>query len=468
MTKSNAIKLAACIALAVVLWFIPPLAGIDPQAWHLFAIFAPTIVGFVLKPLPIGVLTFIALSLSILTGTLEPSQALGGFANGVVWLIVAAFLFARAMVISGLGHRIAYMLMRNFGRTSLRLAYALSLSDVAVSPVIPSNTARGGGIFYPIVQSTAEVFDSYPDKSRRKIGAFLTQAVFQTDITASALTVTAVAGNALMLSFAADIAGLDISWGKWFLVALLPAVVSIALTPWIVHKIYPPELKETPEARTFAETRLKDLGPMATREKVLLAILAIAIIGWATTPFTGFNATAIAMAAVCAMLVFNVLKWKDVIQESTAWDAMIWMGGILSLATALADLEFFAPISTWASDQFQSVPWPLTLLLLIVIYVLTTYGFASGVAHITAMYPVFLTIAIAAGAPALLSAFTLAFAQSLSQGVTHYASGPAAVFFGGGYVEQREWWRVGGIMAVIQLVIWGVLGLVWWKVIGIW
>ncbi|MDU0348865.1 DASS family sodium-coupled anion symporter [Actinomyces sp. MRS3W] len=468
MTTSRLGKLLACVAIGIILWFIPAPGSIDPVAWHVFAIFVPTIVGFMLKPLPTGVLTLIALTVSILTGTLDVKTAMSGYSASVVWLIVAAFLFARAMMVTRLGHRIAYMLIRSFGRTPLRLAYALAISDVIVSPVVPSNTARAGGIFYPIIRSTADVFDSRPGPTSRRLGAFLIQAVFQTDITASALTVTAVAGNALIVSFASEVAGVNLSWGGWLGAALLPAVVSIVATPWLVYRIYPPELTDTTQARALAQRNLDDMGPLTTKEKWLLGIFIFAILGWATAPLTGFNATAIALAALCAMLIVDVMNWKDIIGESAAWDAMLWMGGILSLATALSDLGFFDALSSWAGDALSGIAWPTTLILLCVVYMLTTYGFASGVAHITAMYPVFLAVATAAGAPVMLSVYVLAFVSSLQQGLTHYSSGPAAVFFGGGYVDQRTWWRLGAVMLLIQVVIYAVVGLPYWKVIGLW
>lgn len=75
-------------------------------------------------------------------------QALGGYAEANVWLIVAAVFFSRGIINSGLGKRIAYTLIRAFGTSSLKLAYALACTDLIISPATPSNTARGGGIIF--------------------------------------------------------------------------------------------------------------------------------------------------------------------------------------------------------------------------------------------------------------------------------------------------------------------------------
>jgi len=109
----------------------------------------------------------------------------------------------------------------------------------------------------------------------------------------------------------------------------------------------------------------------------------------------------------------------------------------------------------------------VALAVVTLIYVYSTYAFASGVAHITAMYPVFLTVAVTAGAPPVLAALWLAYCSGLYQGLTHYASGPSAIFFAGGYVDQGTWWRIGFLVMLLNLLIWGTIGSLWWKVLGL-
>ncbi|WP_373430501.1 anion permease [Streptomyces achromogenes] len=58
--------------------------------------------------------------------------------------------------------------------------------------------------------------------------------------------------------------------------------------------------------------------------------------------------------------------------------------------------------------------------------------------------------------------------SSLYGGLTHYASGPAPVLFGAGYVTLAEWWRTGLIAAGANLVIWMGVGALGLKVLGHW
>ena len=104
---------------------------------------------------------------------------------------------------------------------------------------------------------------------------------------------------------------------------------------------------------------------------------------------------------------------------------------------------------------------------MVIAYTYLHYVFASMTAHIVALYAAFLTLAVSAGAPALLSALVLAFFSNLYACLTHYGDGAAPIFFGSGYIELKDWWRIGFLLSVIHLVVWLGVGLIWWKVIGV-
>jgi DASS family divalent anion:Na+ symporter len=105
---------------------------------------------------------------------------------------------------------------------------------------------------------------------------------------------------------------------------------------------------------------------------------------------------------------------------------------------------------------------------LLLIYLYSHYAFASMTAHVTAFFPAFFALALAVGAPPLLAALSLGFFSNLNAAMTHYATGPAPIIFGAGYVSQGEWWRIGFLMSLLHCLVWLPLGFAWWKVIGLW
>ena len=83
------------------------------------ALFAATILCILLDALPILTAAILALAIAVLTGTLAPAQAYQGFSQGVLLLIVAAFLIARCVINSGLGRRIGHLVVARFGAADL-------------------------------------------------------------------------------------------------------------------------------------------------------------------------------------------------------------------------------------------------------------------------------------------------------------------------------------------------------------
>lgn len=169
------------IAIGLLLNFaVPKPHQLSKKAWQLLAIFLTTITGLVLGPLPVGAWAVTCLTIVVITKTLTFAAAFSAFTNEVIWLIVASFFFSRGFVKTGLGERLAMIFVRWLGKSTLGLSYGLVLSEAAISPAMPSTTARAGGIFLPIIKSLAEASDSRPkDESSRKLGAFLVQSQLQ-------------------------------------------------------------------------------------------------------------------------------------------------------------------------------------------------------------------------------------------------------------------------------------------------
>ncbi|MDR7866171.1 MAG: anion permease [Sporomusaceae bacterium] len=456
------------VAVGVIIWFLPVPAGLKLPAWHLFAIFVATIIGFILQPLPIGAVAFISLGLAGLLGVLKPAEILTGFGNTTMWLIVSAFLFAKGFVKTGLGRRIAYKIMAAIGDSSLKLAYAMALSDLVVSPATPSNTARGGGILYPIVRSLSSAFGSEPGETSRKIGAYLMKSTFQCNTITSAMFLTSVAPNSLVAALALQTSKVSISWGTWALAGVLPGLIALAIAPYVIYKLYPPEITKTPEAKVIANQELEKMGPTTWGEKVVAGTFILALLLWSTSSFTKIDATVSAIVCVGIMLLGQAIEWKDVLEEKGAWDTLVWMGGLISLAGALDKVGFIGWFAKLIGGSLTGFSWEAALGILLLVYMYSHYAFASLSAHVTAMYAAFLAVAVAAGAPPFLAAMSLGVISALFGGLTHYATGPAPIFFGAGYISQGDWWKIGFIVSVINLIIFIGFGSMWWKIAGLW
>ncbi|GAA5102140.1 DASS family sodium-coupled anion symporter [Wohlfahrtiimonas larvae] len=475
------------IGLVLLIWFIIPTPeGVSENAWQLLALFVGTIAAIIGKALPIGAVSVVAISLVALTGVTHPGDAkaalgdaLSGFSNDLIWLIGISIMCSMSLTKTGLGARIGYFLIALFGKRTIGVAYALAFAETALAPITPSNTARGGGIIHPIMRSIADSFDSKGDTdSRTKIGRYLALVNYNTNPITSAMFITATAPNPLIVSliYAGTNSEFHLSWGMWAVAAFVPAIISLLVMPWVIYFIYPPEIKKTPNAPTFAKERLKELGPLTLPEVITLGVFLLLLLMWAGVPAMilgdafSINPTTAAFVGLSILLLTGVLEWDEVLKNKGAWDTIMWFAALVMMASFLGKLGLVSWLAQTVGTGIGSLGlgWILGMLILVLIYVYTHYFFASTTAHITAMFAAFFAAGIALGAPPMLLGLTLAFSSSLMMSLTHYGTGTAPIIFGSGYTTLGEWWKVGFVMSVINLAIWFYIGGAWWKALGYW
>ena len=457
---------AVVVVLGVGIWFLPHPEPVTAQAWHLFAIFITAIVAVIVNALPILVAAILALSATALTHTLEPDQAYAGFSEGFILLIVAAFMVARGVVNSGFGQRIALLLISRFGQSTLRLGYCLAVADAIIAPAFPSNTARGA-VLYPIAYSLSVDSGSRPDDgTRRRLGSFLMMLGIVSLTISSALWLTAMAANPAGARLAEEF-GLKISFGSWFLAALAPSLAALVIIPYVLYKIFPPDLKATPDAPGAAADRLAAMGPMSPAEWITGSVFFLMVTGWALSSRLGIDATAIAFLGLGVLMVTGVYRMEDLRSEGEALGILIWFSVLYTLSTALNQLGFMTYLGDLMANQLEGLSWPVVYAALVCLYVLIHYLFVSQSAQLLALFGIFMGVATNAGVPAALMAFMLLFATNFFAAITPQASSANVIFIGSEYITQREVYRVGGLITLANLVVFMVVGTPWILFLGL-
>jgi len=334
-----------------------------------------------------------------------------------------------------------------------------------LAPVIPAMTARAGGVVFPILKGLANVFTGHSHDPR--MGAFLTIVTFQGCVITSGMFLTAMAGNPLISGLVKDL-GIHLTWSSWFMAAIVPGLVSLAIVPYVMYKLFPPTIRQTPHAKEMAEQRLRDMGPMKPQEWIMLGVFALLLALWVFGSFFGMKATVAAMVGLVILFTTGILQWRDALEESSAWDTFIWFSTLVTLACYLNTLGVTGWFSQIVVSHVQGMNWILGFSIIALIYMYSHYFFASTVAHIGAMYMPLLLVAVALGTPPELAALALAFFSNLCGGLTQYGCGPAPILFGSGFVSVKEWWKAGFVSSVINVVVWLVVGGAWWKILGMW
>ena len=460
-------RLALVVCVGLLIWAVPCPDAVDPRAWRLLAIFVATVAGIIVKPLPMGAMAIVGIAAALATRTLTLTEALSGFGNGTVWLVVTAFFIAAGFIKTGLGTRIAYVAITLFGRSTLGLGYSLVATDLILAPSMPSNTARAGGVIFPILQSLAKTTREADPTHGHHTCAFLTLTAYNGTVITSAMFLTAMAANPISAQLASD-QGISITWGMWALAAVVPGVVSLIVVPLVIYRLLPRSVVKTPDAPAVARKALATMGSVKRSEKLMATISIVLLIAWIAGPAIGVETTTAALIAIAALLLTGVLTWDEISGNHEAWNTFIWFAALVMMATFLGRLGLIA----WFTEQVGTVVdgsgWVPGFLGLILVYFYSHYFFASNTAHVSAMYAPILAVALALGAPPLLAALVLAFFSNLFASLTHYGTAPAPILFGSGHVSLGAWWRVGAVVSVVNIAIWLGIGSAWWKVLGLW
>lgn len=459
--------------VGIGLALMPAPEGLSADAWHYFALFAAVITGVMTEPVPGAVLGLagvaIAATLGLVGDTPAESRAwaLSGFANGTVWLIFAAYMFTLGYSKTGLGRRIALHLIRLMGRRTLGLGYAIALADLSVAPFTPSATARTGGTIFPIIRNIPELFGSYPDETARKIGSYLLYTALAASMVTSSMFITALAPNALAISLVDSTIGVTIGWTQWFRGFAPIGFTLLAIVPVFVYVIYPPEIKDVPDAPRWAVDQLREMGSISRNEITMLVLVVGALSMWIGAS-RYVDPAIVAILVVVLMVMLRIVPWGDMIGHGQAWNVLAWFATLVTMAGGLAETGFVDWLGLVIAPMFSGLALYPTIIGLIFTFYFLHYFFASITAHTAALLPVFLGIAVAIpGVSPLGWALLLGYPLGLMGIVTSYGSGQAAVYYGSGYFTRRDFWALGFAMGLLFITVYAAMIVPWLAFLGV-
>lgn len=458
------------VAVGLVICLLPTPPGLAPHAWRFFGLFAGVVAALVLEPVPPAATGVIAITLGSLLapwtlfGPADIAKpgfkiasetvkwAFSGFSSNTVWLVGGAFIFALGYERTGLGRRIALLLVRALGKNSLALGYAATLSDAILAPFTPSNTARSAGTMYPIMVQIPPIFDSTPnDPSSRRIGGYLMWTTFAASCVTSSLFMTGCAPNFLAIDFIRKIAHVEITYGRWFMAAATFCVPLLLALPLIGYLVYPPTVRQSPEIPVWANEQLREIGPMRLEEWLLSAFVLLAITLWV---FAGdyIDGAIVAFLVVSLMLVFRVVSWGDIARDHAAWTTIVLLATLVAMAEGLSRTGFVKWFAEFVAAHIGGFPPTVALAILVAVYFFAHYFFSSLTAHTTAMMPIVLGVGI--NLPGLRPeklAMALALTTGIMGVISPYATGAALPYYNSGYITSADFWRNGTIYGFIFL-----------------
>ncbi|RAO78562.1 DASS family sodium-coupled anion symporter [Methanothermobacter tenebrarum] len=438
-SRKNYFYLLISILLALIVYLIP-LPGIGSSGHAALSLLVFAVSMWISEVVPLAVTSMIILFIQPLMGIQSFEDAVIGFANPIIFLIIGGFIMANAIRESGLALRLTYTLLSKLGISPKRTLFVSIFSTGLLSAWIENVVAFA--MLLPVIKEIIDLMGC--ENAKNGESNFAKSMVLGASFGSLAGGLATEIGTAPNLMAAAYT---KIPFLNWMIFGF-PLSIILMLIVWkILLRIFPPEVHDT--RNKTVDDKLDLLGPMKRNEKITLLILFFAIVLWVTAGWTGIDSYSVALIAGVLFLFTGVISWRDA-QKNIDWGLIIFFGGALSLGSALLNTG----AAKWLIKDIivaLGSPSPLIITLVLIVLAVSITQVMSNIALAAILVPLSVTLAHTQHLPVGIYAVPVAIACSLSF-MLPTADPTVAMAHGTGFVKLRDIPRSG-----IPIIISGII-----------
>ncbi|AJC22260.1 DASS family sodium-coupled anion symporter [Pandoraea pulmonicola] len=449
-------RMLAILAFAVVVWIT------EAVSYEASAIIITSLMAFLVGTAPT------VQDPSVEYGTSRAiSMALAGFSNSALALVAGALFIAAAMTLTGLDRRIALVTLSRIGTSTRRVMVGAIAVTILLSLVVPSATARSACVV-PIMMGVIAAFGV--DK-RSNIAAGIMIIVAQATSIWNIGIQTAAAQNLLTVGFMDKMLGSRITWAEWLVAGAPWAVIMSVILVVLVLRMMPPEADAIAGGKEAVEAQLREMGPMTSAQKRLLAVSIGLLLFWATEgKLHRFDTTSVTYVGLVALMLprFGVMTWKEV-QSRIPWGTVIVFGVGISLGTALLTTQAGQWLGNHvvAATGLDSLPTLWVFAILAAFLVLIHLGFASATALTSAMLPILISVLQTLPGDFNRLGMTMLLGFTVSFGFILPINAPQnMVCLGTDTFTAKQFARVGIVVTIIGYAMLLLFGATYWRWLG--
>ena len=174
----------------------------------------------------------------------------------------------------------------------------------------------------------------------------------------------------------------------------------------------------------------------------------------------GVDNASIALLGLAVLMLGGVFTLADLHKSGDALETVVWFAILDTMSTELNRLGFMSYLGDLMAGGLEGLAWPALYVCLVLTYVAIHYLFVSQTAHMMALFGVFLSIAIPQ-VPAPLIAMMLLLATNFFSVMTPQGASTNVLFAGSGYITSREIYKYGGLVTLVNLLIYLFIGTPW-------
>ncbi|MDY9923654.1 DASS family sodium-coupled anion symporter [Methanobacterium sp.] len=432
----------AIIAFIVIM--LIPMNGLSYPGHAAIALLVFAVIMWATEAVHLAVTSLIILFVQPIIGVESFNDAVIGFANPIIFLMIGGFIIAEAIRKSGLATRLTYSMLNKFGTSPDRSLFVAVFSTGILSAWIENVVAFA--MLLPIVKEIIPLMGvDDPEKGKSNFAKAMVLGASYGSLAGGFGTEIGTAPNLMAAAYT------NIPFASWMIFGF-PLAIAMMLIIWkLLGRMFKPEVTGIVGGTETITNKLESLGPMTKVEKISLAILLFTIGLWVTTGLTGLNSYSIALIGAVLFFIFKVLDWKDA-QNGVDWGLIVFFGGALSLGAALLNTG----AANWLISDIVSMLGsdPSTLLITVVLMIIAVCitQVMSNIALSAILVPLSVTLAAAQGQPIGTYAVPVAIACSLSF-MLPMADPTVAMAYGTGYVKIKEILKAGVPLVIIGIII---------------
>ncbi len=432
----------AIIAFIVVM--LIPMKGLSYPGHAAIALLVFAVIMWATEAVHLAVTSLIILFIQPIIGVESFDNAVIGFANPIIFLMIGGFIIAEAIRKSGLATRLTYAMLNKFGTSPDRSLFVAVFSTGLLSAWIENVVAFA--MLLPIIKEIIPLMGvEDPEKGKSNFAKAMVLGASYGSLAGGFGTEIGTAPNLMAAAYT------NIPFVNWMIFGFPLAIIMLIIIWKLLGRLFKPEVEGIVGGTKTITDKMESLGPMTMVEKKSLVILLFTIGLWITTGITGLNSYSIALIGAVLFFIFKVIDWKDA-QNGVDWGLIVFFGGALSLGAALLQTGAANWLITDIVALLGSNPSTILITVVLMIIAVCITQVMSNIALSAILIPLSVTLAAAQGQPVGTYAVPVAIACSLSF-MLPMADPTVAMAYGTGYVKIKEILKAGVPLVVIGIIL---------------
>ena len=439
------------------------------------AMVAFVVICFITEAMPLPGVAFCIGLILVFSGIVSRREVASLFWSDACWFIMGSLMFAAAFVKTGVDKRITLLIFRSLAKPSVAFITLVLIVVIAPCASFISDHALAA-IFLPIAMILYNNSLSEENRSDPELAKMLMITIAMACNIGGFGSPSGGARNVIMMTYMEDMFGITMGYGQWIVYGLPFVLIMIPILWIVVNWRFKPKIRDLRPALTTLKEDINRMGGWDRKQVMAVVIFLVMLFGWITEKNLLLNIFGIrlgigviAVAGAIAYLLAGVVNWRDY-QEKVDWGVVWLYAGAIIFGRILDETGTAYWMARSIVDGLASIGLDSGMALLGAGSAVTaglTNLMADGPAA-ASVGPITLNMAAVSNPGTTLVPF-MGLATACASSFAYLlviGTPPNAIVYSSGYLEAKDFLRVGVIMFVIAFVVLLLLSMFYWPLIG--